>query len=425
MSLINQMLKDLEARRGIAAGDHLLDALSTQGRGAVHVGRVRLSWLLASTGMIVLLLGLVAYLLWLRPVGLPVLGTVAAAGQTGGAARVGTRRAVAGTAQASARRMSRHPGSTETSLLTDAGSGQVTPGRSAPGHTPAPAVVPIPAPPPAPPPAPSTGRAMAERRVAVDARLPALPSSSTHRTRVQPRRRVGTAPPHPLVSRPAHRVPVMPTLPGRGVNGGVVAGGVDKRQRPLTPAQQAALHYRRALVEFGQGRTAHGETLLRQALQRDPDYVAARGVLAGMLLRAGRLVEAGEVLREGLRRTPNHILFVRLYARVLLAQGQGAAAVRLLEQHRPSAGQALDYDALLAALYQRTGRYQQAVDLYRRLVATRPRRGAWWLGLGLALEGTGQPAQAREAYTEAVRTGTLDAASRAYVQRRLGVLGAS
>ncbi len=441
MSLINQMLKDLEARRGVAAGDRVLDALPASAHGhATGRGVMRLAWWLSAL-VIAILLALVAYLLWTRPV--TGVGSVTGAPAPVVAADMVSTAPVSAPARPFASVSAQDDGATATPSRSPSPVATATPaslpGSATPpaGQTGARAEAPNLAPTLAPastPARPSSALASGKQARPMAPGMGTVAAQATAQVSAM-QRNPGTE------SKPAAAAPVQaPVATPRGVATGAKgmeaataavaaedtagAGDMHKRQRPLTPTQRAEQAYRRALAEFARGDADTGEQALRAALRDDPDYLPAREVLAGVLLRGGRLVEAGELLREGLQRAPEHVLFARLYARVLLAQGQTNTAVHLLERHRPAAGaQQPDYDALLAALYQRSGRYAQAAGLYRRLVTLRPGAGAWWLGLGLALEGTGKLGQAAEAYRQALSTGSLPAASLTYVKQRLSVLG--
>ena len=198
------------------------------------------------------------------------------------------------------------------------------------------------------------------------------------------------------------------------------AGTVRKSARPVTSLQRAEEHYRRAYTLLSRGQVEAGEAALRRALAADAGHDKARELLALVMVRAGRYVEAGELLREGLAIHPGNRQQVQILAQVLDHQGRTAEAVQLLERHRPTEV-AVDPDlvALLAAYYRKQKRYAEAADLYRRLTAARPDNGLWWIGLGLSLEALARPEAAREAFRKARDTGSLTAPLRKFVADRL------
>lgn len=197
-----------------------------------------------------------------------------------------------------------------------------------------------------------------------------------------------------------------------------------KSVRTPTPAEQAEAAYADAVRAFGRGQLGQVEAALQSALAADPDHVRARETLAGVLVHQGRLAEAERVLAEGLARNPAQPGLARLQGRLLAERGQDTAAIEVLEGALPEAGNDAGYLALLAGVYQRSGRAADAVAAYRGALALLPNQGPWWMGLGLSLESLGDAAGAREAYGRALAT-PLQPRIEQYVRQRLAVLGAA
>ena len=282
------------------------------------------------------------------------------------------------------------------------------------------AAVPTPVtPPPATTPAPArpSPAARPERQPApIPPRPPAKPAPTA--PVVEP------APVRKAEAPPRERPPVVAASPSRATTPPAdetrAAGSVRKSARPVTSLQRAEEHYRRAYTLLSRGQVEAGEAALRQALAADAGHDKARELLALVMVRAGRYVEAGELLREGLAIHPGNRQQVQILAQVLDHQGRTAEAVQLLERHRP-VEVAVDPDmvALLAAYYRKQKRHAEAADLYRRLTAARPDNGLWWIGLGLSLEALARPEAARKAFRKARATGSLTAPLRKFVAERL------
>lgn len=200
------------------------------------------------------------------------------------------------------------------------------------------------------------------------------------------------------------------------------AGRVEKQRRPLTPRQLADKAFAGGYAALRRGDLAEGERQLRAALRHSPGHVKSREMLAGIYIKSGRYVEAGQLLQQGIAIQPAHSMFRKLYARVLLEQQALDKAVAILEQRLPALAQDTDYYALLAALYQRQGRYENAAALYRKMLDTNPMVGLWWIGLGISLEKLEQNEAAREAYEKARASGTLAAQMIQYTDNRLAAL---
>lgn len=197
---------------------------------------------------------------------------------------------------------------------------------------------------------------------------------------------------------------------------------IEKQIRPLTTTQQAQQAFHKAVQLLGRGEEDQARVALERALSLQPAHVAARETLAALLLNTGHISEAATVLRTGLRITPTAAALAKLYARLLVDRGDTVTAVTVLERALPKAVNDPDYFALLAAFYQRLGRHAQAVQIYRRVLAARPGMASWWLGLAMSLEATAEPTQALEAYERAQRAGGLQPKVLRYVQARIAVL---
>ncbi|MDO9372212.1 MAG: tetratricopeptide repeat protein [Gammaproteobacteria bacterium] len=197
-----------------------------------------------------------------------------------------------------------------------------------------------------------------------------------------------------------------------------------KKARALSAAEQAEQAWQDGAQLLQQGKPEAAEPRLRQALVLDAQHLKAREALVDALLKQARAQEAEAVLTEGIRLKPDYLLFTKLYARVLVDQGDTPAALAVLEGKAASATQDIEYQAFLAALYQRMERHNDAISAYRKALASQPQQGVWWMGLGISLEATQQPAEALEAYRHAQATGSLSPAVFDFVKGRISTLKA-
>ena len=362
MSLINQMLTDLEARRGgnLRNVDHALDGLSSIPASAGH--RQRRSLLLVG---VVLLLGLgVAATVWylrFRPENpLPVLAPAGAPAATEAPA------ASPPLAQPVAQPV----------ILADA-------------PTPPPAA-PLAATPPSPssPPANALPTAAATPAPASDAAppkaaAPRSPSRVTGETSSNPAKASA-----PMVEQPGsfHRAPA--------VN---------------VPAADA-LAYERALRRLDGGASDE----LQSFVAGHPTHVAARERLALAWLAAGQTDAAETLLRAGLQSNPKEIRFARLLGHSLLSRGLAQEALTLLRPLAPAMTKDPDYHALLAAAEQGTGAHALAATRYRGLLQLQAANGQWLVGLGISLAALGDAQAAAAAFNRALDDRTLAEPLRAY-----------
>ena len=237
--------------------------------------------------------------------------------------------------------------------------------------------------------------------------------------------------PQTIHESPAHRtvktirrvVAVQPSHSGQSVSGGNAVGthGFEKTEIPLTTGQIAENAYRRGVNLLAQGHPALARLALRSALRRDPRNLPARELLAGLLLQQGRQSDAARVLEQGLAVLPQQTAFVYLLARIDAARDAPGPAIALLERGLASAGSDPDYLALLATLDQREGNNAAAVQLFGQALALRPLDGNWWIGLGISLESESRWASARQAYSRATLT-RLNPTLKRYAEERLDAL---
>jgi MSHA biogenesis protein MshN len=186
-------------------------------------------------------------------------------------------------------------------------------------------------------------------------------------------------------------------------------------ERNLTELQRAAELQRR-------GALAEAETTLRGILDNDRSMVAARLALFALLSRQQRNDEARQVLKEGVDASPTHPQLVLPYARLLAARNEWSAANDALVPATDALAQDAEYRALSGAVLQRLGRYRQSSIEYRAALRLAPTAGAWWVGLGLSLEGEGKQLEARNAYLQA-RANSLGPDLGQFVDNKLARLG--
>lgn len=200
---------------------------------------------------------------------------------------------------------------------------------------------------------------------------------------------------------------------------------------PSAPAGPRTLsigaHKADVLVEARQA-LARGDHLRAieqlQALQlAQPDNPEVTRWLARAYLAAGDTAALLRWLPAQLQVRPFDAELRELLARGQLQVGDPAAAIATLQQSAPDLRRNVSYHALLAALYQQVGDWSSSAATYRQLVAVRPDQGAWQLGLAIALEQLDQPAQAGQHYRQALQGQGLDGSARQFASERAGSLG--
>jgi tetratricopeptide (TPR) repeat protein len=200
---------------------------------------------------------------------------------------------------------------------------------------------------------------------------------------------------------------------------------IEKTVHPLSDAQRAEQLFQRGVTELGSGDRSQAGLTLQSALEIDPAHGRSRETLAALMLNEGRVAEAAAVLSDGLRLTPQATALAKLYARILAEQGDSAAAIAVLEQAQSAGNNDTEYLALLAAFYQREQRHVQAAQTYQRVLQLRPAMASWWMGLALSMESLGESATALAAYQRAQQLGGLSRDVRTFVAERIRLLSAT
>jgi tetratricopeptide (TPR) repeat protein len=195
---------------------------------------------------------------------------------------------------------------------------------------------------------------------------------------------------------------------------------VSKKANQLSRDQQA---YRVGLGQLKQGNRIAAEASFNKALLANPKLVDARLQLVGLLQQQMKLAKAESFLQQGLALTPENSDLRKMYARLLLNDQRQGEAIDLL-QAEPVAeiSQDLEYHALLAALLQESGQFKDASSIYAQLVQLRPQAALWWMGLAISLEQSGHSERARNAYQKALALPGLQPDLQNYIQSRLQVL---
>ncbi len=171
-------------------------------------------------------------------------------------------------------------------------------------------------------------------------------------------------------------------------------------------------------LENGKNEIAKGH--FSSALQLEPLLLDARLHLANLLLRQQHVDQGKEVLRQGLVLQPANPLLRKTLARLLLQQQQFLAAIDILQTKPvPAINVDLEYHALLAALQQESGQFGAASRTYDLLLKVKPDAAIWWFGMALTLDQSGKYVEAGKAYRTAMALPNLEDRLRNYSAQRL------
>ena len=198
---------------------------------------------------------------------------------------------------------------------------------------------------------------------------------------------------------------------------------LDKRARPTTARDRAESEYQRGLELHRQGQDKDAEAAFMKALDEDRGHAPARQALAVAWIGQGRSDDARQLLATGLALSPQQTALAMLLARIELDRNDAVAAIAVLRKSldntpNASAGVAAGR-ALLATLQQRQGQHGEATLNFGAALRQEPRHGAWWIGLATSLAAEGKTNSAREAFERARASDDLDPELARYVEQSL------
>ena len=194
---------------------------------------------------------------------------------------------------------------------------------------------------------------------------------------------------------------------------------IEKSAPSGSPHERAEGEYRKALGVLNAGRLNEAIEGLRAALRQDGAHSASRQLLFKLMVENKRFEEAAEALHDGLQLQPAQTSWAMSLGRLQVDRGDLSGAWQTLQRSLPFAANSADYQGFSAHVLQRLGRNKDAVERYQSATRLAPAEGRWWLGLGLVLEADGQSVEARDALLRARASGTLNAELIALVDQKL------
>ena len=190
-------------------------------------------------------------------------------------------------------------------------------------------------------------------------------------------------------------------------------------EQKLSAGEIAALERRKYQQALARRDNVGAQQALLQVLANDPLDISSRKQLAALYYGENQLNSARDVLQQGIILMPTNADLRLLAARVAQAMGDKQAALQVLQAITPSAVNNLDFYAMRAALAQQLGQAAEAGYSYQALTRAQPIVGRWWLGLAISQEQRSLMSDAKQAYRRALQDNQLSAASRRFAQQRI------
>jgi MSHA biogenesis protein MshN len=200
---------------------------------------------------------------------------------------------------------------------------------------------------------------------------------------------------------------------------------ISKQMREVAPSERAEIAFRKGVTQIQEGRANAAELEFRDALKQDPTHLGALQAMLGLLVDSGRNNEAEQFLHKALDINPRQPRHAMVLARLEVERGEVTGAINTMVAALPYVQSDFDFYAFLAALLQREGRHREAVDYYRTALRGVPGNGVWMMGMGISLRASNQSAEARDAFVHALESKQLSPALQEFVERQLRELAAT
>ena len=188
-------------------------------------------------------------------------------------------------------------------------------------------------------------------------------------------------------------------------------------QSAVDVALKADQLHQQALAEQKQGALDGAMKSWRESLEIYPQHTKARLALAQMLVDRKQAAAAADVLADGLMLLPQQTGFMLAIAPLWIQAGQQNDAMALLAQGVKSANSDPAYHAFYATQLLRLKRPAEAATHYGIALRSEANKSDWLLGLGLSLHGAGNVREAIDALRKASESGGLSAQNKTMVEQ--------
>lgn len=201
--------------------------------------------------------------------------------------------------------------------------------------------------------------------------------------------------------------------------GGPVASTLVRSASELSFRETDRLQVQQAL-ELWQGNQRNDALqLLEEFATQNLEAHQSREMLAKLLMQQGDMLAAMNQADIGLAIAPDHSGYKKVKARAMMMAGVPRDAAELLRVRAPSVASDTEYHELLAAAQLAGQFYEDALRTYQGLTARDAGQARWWYGLGAAMDAMGRSFEAAQSYEKAVQLGGLNANLMQQSQQRI------
>ncbi|MBL4571783.1 MAG: tetratricopeptide repeat protein [Gammaproteobacteria bacterium] len=196
-----------------------------------------------------------------------------------------------------------------------------------------------------------------------------------------------------------------------------------KQEPRYSNEQLDTIAVQEALRLLANNETEAAYTALEQYIIGNRNAHQSRETYAKLLMSNGRRADAAALIEAGLDLVPNHAGFKKVKARLLMSAGNIPEAVATLISRAPDIVVDSEYHDLLASAQLSSRDYSGAIISYKGLLEHDRTQGKWWYGYAAANDQLGNSAVARQAYLRSMQLPNLSANLRRRSQERAIALG--
>ncbi len=209
--------------------------------------------------------------------------------------------------------------------------------------------------------------------------------------------------------------------PGESVSAPAAVESV-KDQAELTSEEADTMAVQDALDLIAENQLTRAYTVLEQEILANRYAHRSRETYAKLLLSQGDRENADALIAAGLQLAPNHPGFKKVKARILINERRIDEAIGLLLSRAPEVAEDLEYHEILASAQLASRDFEGALISYRSLVQMDQTQGRFWYGFAASQDSLGNSQAARQGYSQAMQLANLSPNLRRRSQERLSAL---
>ena len=192
-------------------------------------------------------------------------------------------------------------------------------------------------------------------------------------------------------------------------------------RRNMSPDELVATKMAQAEQAMTDKAITKAEQLFEEVLLIKPSDRVARKQLAALLYGRQDVQSAVNILAQGIQIAPQDADMRLMLAKIYADRGAQRQALSVLVAQVDVSD--VEYQSLIATLAQSMSEFEYAKQAYEKLIMLQKRESRWHLGAAIAHDSLGEFAQARVAYDNAIGFGSLSESAMAFAKQRLQELG--